>query len=90
MKSLNNFVSNQIENTEDVKGGFFGLLSCGFNLLGSICAPKVTCAPSTPSYSYCAPKVNYCAPTYNYCAPKVSCAPTYNYCAPKNTGCYPS
>lgn len=74
MKSLSNFESFQIENSTDVKGGFFGLLTGG---LFGLCAP---------TYNYCAPKANYCAPTINYCAPAVNyCAPKVNYCAPKSS-----
>ncbi|WP_255078586.1 hypothetical protein [Lacihabitans sp. CCS-44] len=78
MKSLDKFAGMEISNTEEVKGGTFGLLS----LLGSSCAPKPTCyTPPKTCYTPPAPTCNTggysnnnnnCAPKPSYCLPKVS------------------
>lgn len=77
MKSLDKFAGMEISNTEEVKGGTFGLLS----LLGGGCAPKNNCYTPAPKACYTpAPKScntggysnNNCAPKPTYCAPKIS------------------
>lgn len=77
MKALDKFAGMEISNTEEIKGGTFGLLS----LLGG-CAPKPTCytpAPN-PCYTPAPPACN----TGGYSTPKpVVCAPKPTYCAPK-------
>jgi hypothetical protein len=47
MKSLDKFAGMEISNTEEIKGGLFGLLSS----FGS-CAPKTTCYTPAPQPCY--------------------------------------
>lgn len=72
MKSLDNFSSFEISNTEEVQGGTFGLLSM-------LCAPKTTTCQPAPCYTPpptscttggytnpCAPKTTTCLPTLSF------------------------
>jgi hypothetical protein len=76
MKSLDKFAGMEISNTEEVKGGTFGL----FSLLGNSCAPKPTCyTPPKACYTPAPPVCNTggysnnnCDPKPSYCLPKIS------------------
>lgn len=71
MKSLDNFSSFEITNTEEVQGGTFGLLSL-------LCAPKTTTCQPAPCYTPPAPSCNTggysnpCAPKPTTSLPKIS------------------
>lgn len=73
MKSLDNFSSFELNNSEDVKGGTFGLLS----LLGGLTSKSNCYTPPPPSCNtggYSNPK-----PPTNYCAPAPVCKPTIKF-----------
>lgn len=74
MKSLDSFSSNEIVNSEEVKGGTFGLFSWWS------CAPKIT-------FNYCQPKQNNCyTPPKNCYTPPEDCNPKPSNCKPTTSG----
>ncbi|MBK9511360.1 MAG: hypothetical protein IPP61_14860 [Cytophagaceae bacterium] len=85
MKSLDKFAGLEIKNTEEVKGGTFGLLSGLFGGCGYT-QPK-TCYTPPVNNCYTPPKNNCYTPPQNSCGNGGYQQPTPPSCTPKPNNC---